>query len=395
MTDLAEAPEALSTQLEPDMGQGASGGGAPKLEHEKPSLRDTIADAVKQDAKEPDDKSADPPADKKAAEKGEEKPSEEAKPTEAKDGEKGAERGADGKFKGKEAEAGEPKAAEPESKTEQQPKSNGHIEPPTKFLPDAKETWRNTPRPVQRDVENLVREHEAEITRHREASERYEPLRQFDDLVRQNGRAGLHETLAEVAQLEDLMGKDPLSALNQVLLRAGPRKADGQPYSLYEVAQSVVQMGPQGYQQAMSRSAQQQAPQNDNPRVAQLEQQLAKLQEQTVAATVIEPFKRDHPRYDELQRDIALFLQSGKIPTSLSPSDRLAAAYDMAERINPPSNVSAAAETDPDPGRRADDTFSGSKSIKSAPGAITPDLEPERGGSTRDILRAELRRAKV
>src|SRR3546814_11090392 len=63
------------------------------------------------------------------------------------------------------------------------------------------------------------------------------------------------------------------------------------------------------------------------------------MQEQQFAATIIDPFKRDHPRYAELEQDIAFFLQSGKIPTSLSPSDRLAAAYDMAERINPPSHA--------------------------------------------------------
>jgi hypothetical protein len=67
----------------------------------------------------------------------------------------------------------------------------------------------------------------------------------------------------------------------------------------------------------------------------------------------------------------------------------------MAERVNPPSVASAPAPADLEPARRADDSFSGSKSIKSAPGAVSPDLEPERGGSTRDILRAELRRQNV
>jgi hypothetical protein len=111
---------------------------------------------------------------------------------------------------------------------------------------------------------------------------------------------------------------------------------------------------------------------------------------------VIEPFRAANPRYDELQDDIALFLQSGRIPASLSPSDRLAAAYDMAVRINPASHGDSAdaSQTDPEPARRADDTFSAGKSIKSAPGAVSTDMEPDRRGSIRDLLEDEVRRTK-
>jgi hypothetical protein len=398
VTDLAlDAPEAPSTVLDAEPLGGASGGGAPKIPAEEPSLRDTIASAMKDEPA--DDEKADPPEDKKADEKpkGEEAEKPAEKDAKAKDAPKAPERGTDGKFAGPKAlaekirdtiEVEEAKAAEKDEKFGER------IEPPSKFLPDAKEKWTNVPRPVQRDVANLMREHETEVTRYKEAAERYEPIRQYDDIVRQNGRAGVHETLAEVAQLEDMMGKNPLAALNQILLRAGPRKADGQPVSLFELAQTVVQMGPQGYQQAVARQAQQQ-PQNDNPRIQQLEQQLAAMQTQQLAASVIEPFKAEHPRYEELQDDIALFLQSGKIPKSLSPRDRLEAAYDMAVRINPASHAPAQAKADPDPGDRAVDDLSGSKSIKSAPGAVSPDLEPDRGGSTRDIIRDVMRRTKV
>src|SRR3546814_16478641 len=85
------------------------------------------------------------------------------------------------------------------------------------------------------------------------------------------------------------------------------------------------------------------------------------MQEQQLAATIIDPFKRDHPRYAELEQDIAFFLQSGKIPTSLSPSDRLAAAYDMAERINPPSHAEHRAAED----RKSD--------VKGTRGSVTVD----------------------
>lgn len=397
MNDLAIAePSPIappSTVIDTDTPADPSGGGIPRtLEPEAkpekaPSLREVVSDAVKKDADAKDDA-----PDEGKAEKGPEKPAANANAPDAKDAEKGPERAPDGKFAAKQAENGELK---PDADTKAEAKPNGHIEPPAKFLPDAKETWRNTPRPVQRDVDNLMREHEAELTRHREAAERYEPIRHYDEVARQHGRAGVHESLAEVAQLEDMMGKNPLAALNQILMRAGPRKADGQPVSLFEFASAIVQMGPQGYQQAVARTQQDNQQRGPDPQVEALKTEIAKLREEQVSASVVEPFKRDHPRFDELQDDIAFFLQSGKIPTSLSPPDRLAAAYDMAARINPASHDAApAADADPEPGDRAAPDLSGSKSIKSAPGAVSPDMEPERGGSISELLRDEMKRAK-
>jgi hypothetical protein len=394
VTDLA----ADSTVLEPHAETGASGAGAPVIpaDDAKPeSVRDAVSAAMKEEP--PADAKPDPDTDKetgeKAAEKGAEKPQGEEKGPEGKNAPKAPERGPDGKFAGKEAPKDEVPTDAPKPEAVK-PDNGRHIEAPSKFLPDAKETWRNTPRAVQRDVENMVREHEAQVTQYREAAERYEAVRQFDEAARQSGRAGVHESLAEVAQLEDLMGKNPLAALNQILLRAGTRKPDGSPVSLFEVAQTIVQMGQQGYQQAVSRASQQQ-PQNDNSEVAQLRAQMAQMQAQQVAASVIDPFRRDHPRYDELKGDIALFLQSGKIPTSLSAHERLEAAYDMAVRINPASHVPDApsAQERPDPDRRVDDPPA-AKSIKSAPGSVSDDMEPERGGSIKELLADELKRQR-
>jgi hypothetical protein len=373
MTDLAIAePEALpSTVLDTDTATAPSGAGAPRsLADEGPTLRDTVAAEVKADA----EAKPDTPDDEEKPDKAAEKPKAEAKVPEAKETLKAPERGPDGKFAGKQAE-GEPK---PDTEAEvKEPKPTGHIEPPKSFLPDAKETWRNTPRAVQRDVENAFREHETQLAQAKEASERYEALRPFDEAARQTGRAGAHESLA---------------GLNQILMQAGPRKGDGQPISLFELAQAIVNSGQDGYQRMLSQQPQTPQQQRDDPRISQLEQRIAQMQEQQLAASVIEPFKAANPRYAELEDDIAFFLESGKIPNSLSPSDRLAAAYDMAARINPASHDSPATETDLEPARRADEPFSAGKSIKSAPGAVNPDMEPDRGGSIRDLLADELRR---
>lgn len=393
MTDLANTD---STVLEPHAETGASGAGAPVIPADKPdpkpeSVRDAVSAAMKEDA--PADAKPDQDTDEnkgeKAAEKGAEGPQDETKGKEAP---KAPERGPDGKFAGKEKAAEEAPAADA-PKPDAKPDNGRHIEAPSKFLPDAKETWRNTPRAVQRDVENMVREHEATVTQYREAAERYEPIRQFDEAARQTGRAGVHESLAEVAQLEDLMGKNPIAAVNQILMRAGPRKPDGSPVSLREFVQVVAQMDQNAYNQAVQRTPQHQAPQNDNSEVAQLKQQMAQMQARQLVASVIEPFKADHPRYDELADHIAMFLKSGIIPDGLNEHERLAAAYDMAERINPPSNVEPATPARPDPDSRVDDPPA-AKSIKSAPGSVSDDMEPERGGSIKELLADELKRQR-
>ena len=131
-------------------------------------------------------------------------------------------------------------------------------------------------------------------------------------------------------------------------------------------------------------------------KVQQLEATIESMRHEQAAATIIEPFRAANPRYDELQDDIAFFLQSGKIPASLSPQEKLEAAYDMAVRINPASHDNdAPPQTDLEPARRADESFSAGKSIKSAPGAITPTMEPQRGRSIGDTLRAQMKRAAV
>jgi hypothetical protein len=133
-------------------------------------------------------------------------------------------------------------------------------------------------------------------------------------------------------------------------------------------------------------------PSQDSARVEQLEQQLNQMRAQQVAMSVIEPFRAAHPRYTELQDDIALFLQSGKIPSNLSAPERLAAAYDMAVRINPASSQASEPPANPVPDARVVHDSSGEKSIKSAPGSVSPEITPDDGGSIRDTVADELRR---
>lgn len=302
-----------------------------------------------------------------------ERPKEEPKEPEVKEEPKEPATKADPKEEPKEALKEQPREAEAREKPDR-PEPKG-AEAPKEFLPRAKELWVNTPRAVQDEVARLTREYETEREQTRAATERYEAIRPFDELAKSNGR-DLRESLVRLNEIENLMERSPLAGLNAILMEIGPTKPDGQKVSLYEIAHHIVQQGPQGYQQMMAQAQQRPAQQQGDPRVAHLEAQLASLQQQQVAMSIIEPFKREHPRYDELQHDIAFFLESGKVPASLSPYDRLATAYDMAERINPVSSHGTAAYEGLEPERRVDTNSSGSKSIKGAPSS---GLSPQTG----------------
>lgn len=390
MTDFAAEAETLSTTIDTDTGPSEGGGGQPDLTVNEPaSLRSDLETVFKEADKAPaetDDAKPDDAA--KVDGKAEEKPAKE--PTDdkqAKDDEAKAARARaeDGKF-------AKPESKDGEQKQEQPKEGRRFVEAPQSFLPQAREVWRNTPHAVQTEVARLVQEQTEREERTRTTVERYETLRQFDDLARTNGR-DLRESLEKLNHIENTIQRNPLAGLNEILREIGPRKADGQPYSLYEVAQYVAQQDPQSYQQQIAQGQQQQEPRED-PRISQLQQQLAQVQEQTAQQTIIEPFAREHPRYQELEGDIAFFLQSGKVPTSLSPYDRLAAAYDMAERINPPSHASDQPDDRGLAEPRRVDSSSGSKSIKSSPGSVAETFVPtaKSGESTRDSLLAEMRR---
>lgn len=390
MSEVDAPTEAPSTVLDPQAPLSASGGGAvaPPAE-EKPaepakpqSVRDVVSEEVKKEEKPADEAKSETDDDGEGDAK-----AKEVKP-EAKDKPEVSDKAKPDDVSAEKADEAA-KAGKPEDKGER-------IDAPKRFLPDAKETWRNTPRAVQRDVANMLRQHEQEVERFREVSQRYDSIREYDELAKSNGR-DLRESLAKISEVEDLMQANPYAGLNAILQEIGPKRPDGSAPTLFEVAEYIVRAGPDKWQQLVAqRPANDQPAQKQvDPEVQQLKQELTQIKQQQLTASVIEPFKAANPRYEELREDIAFFLKSGKIPASLSMPERLAAAYDMAERINPPSDYEAPRQpANLDPANRVAPDSSGSKSIKSAPGSVSPDSSPQRGGSIRDVLRSEAKRQR-
>jgi hypothetical protein len=380
MTDVLAEP--LSTQIDATPTPSAAGGGqtpvvdTPKVDDTKPRpASDDLRHVFKaDDRKERDAEKAkvEPAKDDKASEPKDEP----AEKDETEQPAKGAEK--------------EEKPVDKDGR-ERARDLSAKVAPKGFALPQAKELWRNTPRPVQAEVERIVNDYETKLAERSEHNERYEAVRPYVELAERNGTT-LDKALARYNALENAFRANPLHGIQQMLLEAGPTKPDGQKLSLYEVAQAVMQMGPDGYQQAMQQV--QQPTQHDDNEVQQLRQQIEAMQMQQQADQYIGPFRAEHPRFDELHDHIVMLLESGIVPASLSPTDKLSAAYDMAERINPPSHVDPI-EPAPslDPGR-ADDGFSGTKSIKSAPGSVSErtEYQPKASESVTDSLRAELRR---
>lgn len=293
------------------------------------------------------------------------------------------------------ADKGEPEKAAGERAETDKRQSEGqkYHEPPARFLPKAKEVWANVPHAVKGEIARLTQEHEAEVTKYREAGDRYEPIRQFDDIARANGRE-LKDSLAKVVEVERALAQNPIAGIERILREIGPRKADGSHLSLMDVVQHIAQ-NPDAYKQAINQPRQEpQQQRQSDPEVAALKEELQTMRQEQTVQSIIAPFAKDNPRYYELEADIAFFLSSGKIPASLTPHEKLEAAYDMAVRINPTSSVTssqapeALAVAKPAPSDPA-----GSKSIRGAPNGQDPDDDDPDATDIRTLLRREMRKA--
>jgi hypothetical protein len=407
-----------STVLNPETVKSTSGGGKTDVSDKGNSIQDVLdaelsrlkeEDAkAEAEAKEKGQKAADDAKAKadeaKAADKGKE-PDKAEKP-EAKEPKAEKARDETGKFAKTEktedqpekADKGAPeKAAAERSAPEDNRQSEGrkYAEPPARFLPEARTKWANVPNEVKAEFHRVSQEMENEIAQSKDARDRYEPIRQFDDIARSNGRE-LKDSLAKVVQIEQQLARNPIAGLDAILREIGPRKQDGSPVTLMEVAQHIVQ-NPQAYQQASARPAQ--VPQQqDGPQIAAVLREVAELKSQLATASVqpmIEAFSASHPDYRSLEPQIAEILNSGVVDklygSGLSPEQKLTEAYRMAGGL-PSSRSEPELVSDHSAAKPAPSDQAGTKSIRGAPdnGSDTVAEEPET--DLREMLRKQYRR---
>lgn len=397
-----------STVLNPGADTVTSGGGRTEFREAEGKSIESVLDAelasIKAEAKAKADEAAGKVAEKavdddkdvkaKADAKAEEKPADKADKVRSEDGKfTKAEKTDDDQAKQADKSAAEKPASGQEGNDRRQSEGRQHQEPPARFLPEARTKWANVPNEVKAEFHRVSREMETEIEQSKAVRERYEPIRQFDEIARSNGRE-LKESLAKVAQIEAHISRDPIGAIETILREIGPRKADGSPVSLYEVAQVVVQQGPNAIRQSAPQ------PQQESPQVQALAHQVNELKTQLQTASVkptIDAFASSHPDYYDLQPQIAAILKSGVVDqiygTGLSPEQKLAEAYRMAggnpSSQSAPEPVPAHSEAKPAPSNNA-----GTRSIRGAPDDGHDPKVEEENQQLDDFFRKELRKFK-
>lgn len=400
---------AVSTTLDPNpIAAHQNGNGEVK---DMPDRPESVADSIRSVLKEADDKAVkaeDAKADKPKADVSADN-KEKSEPVEKS-------RGEDGKFaKAKteddpaKVEADKSAAEKPATERAEQDEKRSsegrkYAEPPARFLPEARTKWANVPNEVKAEFHRVSQEYEQREQQTRQSVERYESVRQFDEQARANGRE-LKDSLAKVVQIERALARSPIMGLEMILREIGPRKADGSPLSLHDIATHVARLTPQQFAQNMGQMNQQRAPQQQaDPKVAALEQKLAamegRLAEQS-ATPIIERFAAEHPDYHSLEQQIATVLKSGIIEqvhgTGLTPEQRLAQAYRIAGGQGPTSHLDAVSQapTQVSPKDRPVDP-AGQKSITGAlnsRGDDPDDTDDAESDDIRTMLKKGMRRA--
>ena len=260
----------------------------------------------------------------------------------------------------------------------QQAERAKYAEPPARFLPEARTKWANVPNEIKAEMHRVEQEREAETQQYRQSHEKYERIRQFDEIAASNGR-DLRQSLEKVVQVERALAANPVAGLEMILRELGPRRPDGSAMSLYEVAQHIVQGGPQAYQQNMARAMQamqaQQAPRQAQPNaeVEALRQEIMTMKAEHTVVPVVERFASEHPDFAQLAPQIKTILDNRVVDAmygqGLTLEQKLSEAYRMAgggsSSFNPaqvaqaPSTAPETRPVDPD----------GRKSVAGAPAA--------------------------
>lgn len=346
----------------------------PKAEPVKDKPSPTISDALKKanEKVKADATAKDAKPDAKEPAKADAKVEAKADKAEAKSD--GPARGEDGKFAPKDPAKTEAKA---EAKTET-PKDAPFREAPKRFSEDAKAAWEKAPDPVKAEAHRAIKELENGINEYRQ---KYEPLKQYDDLARQNNTS-IKDALDRYTGLERALAsqnpQEKFSAIQKVFDYAG--------INMREFAAQLAGVTPE------------QASVHQENTIRELRMELAAIKEQVGGVTghlqqqqeasvmsQIDAFTKDHPRFDELADDIAFFLQHNR-------AKDLQEAYELAERLKP-APVKASALSPVIPEQPEAHTLRGQKSVAGSPSAGSSPVKGKSSPSIKEALQRALAKA--
>lgn len=258
-------------------------------------------------------------------------------------------------------------------------------ESPKRFSSDAAATadWEKVPESVQAAVHRVQREMEEGITKYKSSHDRYETVREFDEIARSNGYE-LKDSLKKVVDIEQAFARNPVEGFQHICNHFGINMRALAAHITGQKAEDV-QVQQEGTISELRRE------------LADLKQQITGVstgfQQQQTASTSkeVEAFaaQAGNERFYDLMDDIAFFLKSDKIDTNLPPLERLKAAYQLADRLNPDPNAkpASAQASDAEKEALAAQTRKGEKSITGAPSAGSDPARREPSSSVKDSLK--------
>ncbi|WP_273727481.1 hypothetical protein [Brucella gallinifaecis] len=290
---------------------------------------------------------------------------------------------------GKEASPGQEKIQQPND-----PSQQNRNEAPQRFHDVAKQEWGNTPESVRAEVHRSITELENGLTKYRQSHEKYEAIREYDELATTHGTT-VKDALANYTGIERLLHQDPFAALEQIVANVAAHKRwtnpDGSQVTFRDLAGHYLNQPADrvaSRQDSVIRQMSEQIAQLTN-RSAAFEQS---MQENRLRETqaLLQDFAKEHPRVEELADDIAFLIESKRVST-------LQEAYELADRMNPSkaplTQVSETTKENPAAQTRTEARPVNPAGVKSISGAPTAGSDPRSAGKPSNTAREALQKA--
>lgn len=271
-----------------------------------------------------------------------------------------------------EAEAKAKSVPAPVADTGQSEGRVSRYEAPARFNDQGKAEWVKAPESVQAEVHRTIKNLEDGYAKHKESAERYELVKDFDEIARRNGRGGVHESLKQMVEIEQAFARNPIEGLKRVTDHFG--------LNLQAVAAHI--MGENPNEQLHEAHLQ----------IRDLQAKIQHMETTAKLPDMVAEFAAKNERFEELSDVIATLIEAGT-------AKDLPAAYKLATVLRPvaatpaaatPQASSAAETASPAPARP---NPAGQKSISGAPSSGATSGGKKRILSNSEAIKAALARA--
>jgi len=168
-------------------------------------------------------------------------------------------------------------------------------EAPSRFNDQGKAEWEKAPDSVKAEVTRALKENEDGIKRYKESADRYEKLREYDDLARKNGREGVHESLKQIREIEQSFERNPIEGLKKITDHFG--------LNLQAVAAHIVGQNPN---QQVSEA---------HSKIQELQAKIKAYEDEKAAPTIVNDFFTQNEDAAKYTQSIATALKLGIVQT--------------------------------------------------------------------------------